>query len=334
MRDGSGRLRPVNQYYRGHEVYFESRYYVLGGLGAEVVLQAGDHSYPFSTVLPDVLPTSFEGQMGHVRYVVWITLERPWKYNHDVKAAFTVINPLDLNEEPQLQEPVELSENKYFGFWCCRSGPVNLTVKVPTAGFVPGQEMPVTVAVENKSRKAISNVELDLAKVTSFHAKLGGRSKTRINITEVLGRYLGAIEPDGSNSWMENIRVPSLPPSGLRNCNIIDLSYILTVSVEIAGEFKRLETHSDIVIGTVPLKRFWPVLAVIPLTPPPIVGSDGELLPQESRTETPSPYPELPPPMYVESILGPGNIRDPTDNEWLRGNLGFAPRYPSFNFDK
>ncbi len=57
----------------------------------------GQHEYPFTFHLPQNLPTSFEGQYGYVRYSAKANIDRPWKFDHDTKSAFTVICQYDLN---------------------------------------------------------------------------------------------------------------------------------------------------------------------------------------------------------------------------------------------
>lgn len=65
-------------------------------------MSAGKYVYPFSFILPVNLPSSFEGKFGSIRYTAKMTVERPWKWNKEIKAAFTVITPYDLNIIPNI----------------------------------------------------------------------------------------------------------------------------------------------------------------------------------------------------------------------------------------
>lgn len=64
-------------------------------------ISAGHHEYNFECLLPRNVPSSFEGEHGSVRYTATAAMNRPWKFDHTAKAAFTVITHLDLNGWPQ-----------------------------------------------------------------------------------------------------------------------------------------------------------------------------------------------------------------------------------------
>ena len=42
----------------------------------------------------------FVATRGHVRYFIKATIDKPWKFDHNTKVAFTVLDTLDLNQEP------------------------------------------------------------------------------------------------------------------------------------------------------------------------------------------------------------------------------------------
>lgn len=72
-------------------------------LAAEIDLPVGRQQLPFTCVLPPALPSSFEGSKGHIRYTVKVIIDRPWKFDHETKTAFTVLSPVDLNLNPTLK---------------------------------------------------------------------------------------------------------------------------------------------------------------------------------------------------------------------------------------
>jgi len=73
---------------------------LTAGGGESSQLQAGTHRYPFTFSLPATVPSSFEGVHGSVRYTAEAKMERPWKFDHTTRSAFTVISLVDLNLEP------------------------------------------------------------------------------------------------------------------------------------------------------------------------------------------------------------------------------------------
>lgn len=124
----------------GSEEYFQISYYLLGSANAnETELPAGVHTYPFTCTLPPALPSSFEGELGFVRYTVKCTLDRPWKFDQDTKMAFTVISPLDLNLMEKVGDPEKLVMEKQFCCFCCASAPLSVIVSIPVKGFVSGK---------------------------------------------------------------------------------------------------------------------------------------------------------------------------------------------------
>ena len=62
-------------------------------------MSAGEHIYPFECDLPPNLPSSLESELGHVRYTIKATIDRPWKFDHKVEDTFKVLSVYDLNAD-------------------------------------------------------------------------------------------------------------------------------------------------------------------------------------------------------------------------------------------
>ena len=63
---------------------------------------------------------------------------------------------------------------------------------------------------------------------TAYHAT----SKTRTVTKDVMSLRHGPIDPYGSDVWSgDRLEVPAVPPSFLVGCSIIDIRYILMVSM-------------------------------------------------------------------------------------------------------
>lgn len=257
-------------------------------------MTAEQHSYPFTCALPPTLPSSYEGKWGYVRYTIKVTLDRPWKFDQDTKMAFTVITPVDLNQNARCKEPAKLELEKTFCCFCCASGPLNVIVRLPVSGYVSGQTIPITAEVDNASNVTVDSLKLCLRKRVSFHVHQPQRA-TRKEDEVIEELTMGPIDAGGSKTWEQKIEVPALPPSNLVNCGIIDLDYEMGVVAQVSGLHSNMTGIIPLTIGTVPLADWkspmpytdkpqlqpepdpsmLPTQPVSPASPPPQGGAVG-----------------------------------------------------------
>lgn len=298
--------------------------------GSEIEIQPGEHKFPFTCALPANLPSSFESDFGHVRYTVKATLDRPWKFDQEVKSAFTLVSPFDLNQEPRAPEPVREEASKSFCCLCCMTGPLTVTYSLPVRGYVPGQTMPIRINVENSSNVTVDRIMLSLCKIVTFHATVPQtETKTEeIVVTEV---SKGPIEGGAVVDYNQNLDLPALPPSNLNNCSIIDLEYCFKLEACVSGwHHRNLKSTTPVFVGTVPLVNYQ-----TPSAPPASMVLDSPTKPFGENLPSPTSnlYPELPPPSYEESIYSAKNLREHDESEYVMGLTNpFAPKYPVYHF--
>jgi len=249
---GHSRTETEHVRYYASEEFFKTKYTLAGSPNEEMVLPPGDYTYPFSMTLPGVLPPSFEGKHGHIRYFAEATLVRPWKFDHTVKKEFKIALPVDLNYNLMAKEPVRLEFEKYFCCCWCRSGPLTLAVRLPFSGYVPGQHIPVTLEVDNASSVRVDSVVISLIKVLKFEAHFP-MHKVREDEETLLKLSLDAVEARGSKSYTHHLLVPHTTPYNLDQCSIIKCHYQLRVTAEVSGCHSNLYGVVPIFLGTVPI---------------------------------------------------------------------------------
>ncbi|XP_069691681.1 arrestin domain-containing protein 17-like isoform X1 [Periplaneta americana] len=335
----NGRNHTHTVHYRGHELYFDNRVKLFGGSGDTETLPPGEHSFQFSMILPIHLPSSFEGSHGFVRYTVKAILDRPWKFDHEVKNAFTVLSHLDLNLDPRNREPFKVEDSKHFCCCCCKSGPLTLVTVIPARGFVPGQSIPLTVEVDNASNVNIYEVVCELQKIVTYHSTSPQRKIKKDHVDVCRMNLDGSVAEGDSKTWAAKMNIPALPPSGLLKCSIIDIEYLLKVKAKPEGPHMDLKNNIPVILGTIPLWQAPAAPAGMPFPnmPPPTApppGMGAEFLPDPNMganfSATAPPYPDMPPPTYEECIFGTSSIGDSEDSQHVFGISGYNPRYPTY----
>ncbi|XP_058825944.1 arrestin domain-containing protein 4-like [Topomyia yanbarensis] len=346
--------RHGSKQFSGREDYLNTLTYVVGGEnGAPLEIAQGTHVFKFVCALPDTLPTSFEGQYGHVRYTITICVERPTQQNTIYREAITVLRQLNLNDDPTLRGMKKLELSKQFGWWVFKSDPLDITVEVQSTGFVPGQSIPVLVQWNNGSKVIIQGIRIKLYKNEIYFAT-DPFEKSRTDTQSIAKIENRDAHTQGLVKFERNLPIPATPPSAVSP--LITISYDLVVYIHIStGEIP--EFKIPITIGTIPLTGLPPIRAPSEDTSvdrpshPPTYGFNVERLqsdfpgnkagaPTTSQTVEPTtasppggtetPLIDLPPPSYEEAMhANTTNLQEDEDSTLT----GFKPRYPVYNFD-
>jgi len=238
-------------HFRSSERYMEQEIAVHHGPS----LFAGSHVFPFSFMTQTGLPSSFEGEHGHVRYWVEATIVRSWKFNHRTKTHFTINSILDLNQSPSAKDAGHNSDHKNLCCLCCKSGPISATVSTNRTGFVPGEVLHFFAEVDNKSNREMKGSFVNLVEMVTYKATRKTKNTRRV----VAELRRGRIGPGEEDTW-DNVlmHIPPVPPTNLGgSSNIISLQYSLEFHVEPTGVAFDLVVRLPITIGTIPITDYF-----------------------------------------------------------------------------
>lgn len=213
----------------------------------------GTHTYNFSCTLPHLLPTSFEGKKGHIRYTVRVALERPWKFDHTYRVAFTVLKPIDLNlESPVLRLPSQGEITKTFCCGPCKSPPMLIRVGLPQSGYVPGQTITTLVEVSNLSRIKVEMVKFILRQIIHYHSS-SPRTKTLEEIIDICQQRVITADDKELNQLKQDMVIPAVPPTISNLSRVINIHYEVKVEINVRGTHINPVLCIPITIGTYPL---------------------------------------------------------------------------------
>ncbi|XP_035899893.1 arrestin domain-containing protein 2-like isoform X2 [Anopheles stephensi] len=309
-------------------------------------LPAGEHIYQFACELPSSLPTSFEGTYGHCRYTAQVVLDRPWKFNLTHKVGFTVVQPRDLNlQSPSIRIPSRMEDARVFccGIW--RTQPLFVRLTVPCTGYVPGQAIPLTIDLDNRSTRLIEGVNMKLQQEVIYRAE-SPSPKFRRQVHTVVKHIGDGVEGESTRQYVQRLVVPTVVPT-CGDQNLISVAYRLHLTVRVEGCGSDPVLEIPLIIGTTPLIPEQPATVAIP---PPTVAADGasaeaggfnfgnvpEQLPSASGVMRQSTLPPeyLPPPTYEEAMNAAAVvITDDTDTHAIGSTKPYVPLYPSYNFN-
>ncbi|XP_054154455.1 uncharacterized protein LOC128952993 [Oppia nitens] len=231
-RDAQGRPhnRSETVHYRSDHPCVKLKYYP--GNVYPSTLSPGQHNIGFNFQLPSGgLPSTFEGQYGHIRYWIEAHLHKPGVFNIDDRARVPIIvNSPALSSIQELSQRVFNSNSKTVGL--INGQPLVLRCELPSMGHNVGSEIPVQCFIDNGSDKPMI-LRAALKQESTFYAR-GCQRKTSVKIARYIGPNVG---PREKTSQLLPLIIPLTAPVVQNTCPIIHLNYTVVVTLEIPGSF-------------------------------------------------------------------------------------------------
>ncbi|KAG7157322.1 Arrestin domain-containing protein 17-like 1 [Homarus americanus] len=236
-------LSGPKQHYRAQETYFDCEFYIYGHKyqkDEKEMLPAGLHEFPFAFSLPPNLPPSFNSEKGFIGYMAVAILDRPAAANIVQKEGFSLHSILDLNMDSHANSTTSSSKAKNLCCFCCQTGPITLSARIPRRGFVPGEKIFVSAEADNVSARNTRRTRLLLLQ------------------ERVLKEIVRGIIPPGESDMWENVAivVPPLVPANVHlTCRLLRVQYRLDMILEPPLPSSDLRVSLPLIIGSVPLRN-------------------------------------------------------------------------------
>ncbi|XP_059192554.1 arrestin domain-containing protein 3-like [Centropristis striata] len=214
--------------------YFKLKSVILqenNAVGEGTRLQPGTHMYPFTCQFPrGDFPSSFIGANGRINYSLTVSIHRSWRMAKDFAVELKYVNRIDTNQ-PELHAPLSGINGKTLCCLWCTSGPISMKVSTEKKAFMPGETVKIICEFSNgSSRTATPTVSLQQKQVCYTHNRVSQRWYIK-KLVSVFGQPISG-ETSGVHTGIV-ITIPSATPLTISNCSIIDVSYLIEVTLRV-----------------------------------------------------------------------------------------------------
>ena len=256
--------RTETRSYSANETFADQSVVVWGNKAAPqpTKIDPGTFNFPFQLTIPPQCPPTFKAFAGNINYKLYgIVSSQVSEYK--IETPLVISTLIDLNQQPQLLEPISRSAVKDVTVCCCCNiGEAQLTLTMPKTGFCIVQErIPVTIVCRNgSSRQITARVKVGQSIVYNArgHHKYGN---------DTIGNFSFQLQPSGSDT---KSFVFDLPPSVI----LPFTTEIITVSHSV----KLWITHSLSAFGGHGLHGLQPISVPVVIGNVPFHMMQGSLL--------------------------------------------------------
>lgn len=189
----------------------------------EHIIKKGVHEIPFTFQLPNDLPNSFKGSIGHIRYWIEAEIEKSLlSFNHETQTNIFISSSLKAN---MITPVVHKKVQKYS---CCfiKRGSIGINVSIPKNGYNGGETIPVSYDIINKK-----NVGIDIkATLIEKHIFIANKNKKE-NIDKHITIGGPVIEPGKQVTDVLNVPIPVNTRPSIKS-KLIEVKYFLSIHID------------------------------------------------------------------------------------------------------
>jgi hypothetical protein len=167
---------------------------------------------------------------------------------------------------------MEATNTFYCGF--CKTDPLYLAASIPMSGYVAGQNINVSIEINNESRIDVEDLKISLKKIIHYNSQTPTKRTKEEILTETEIRC-GGVQKRNKGKFDQKLLIPASPPSNQNYCRILNVSYEVQVMAKIAGVHRNPVIKLPVTIGTVPLniqvphnQQFAIQYPSVPVSPP------------------------------------------------------------------
>lgn len=179
-----------------------------------------------------------------------------FEYDLYAKTPFNVLRFEDLSKRIDLMEKKCQETVAAFGCFGCKTKSLFLKAYIPFTGYACGQNIRVTIFVNNKCGFDVSRTVISLKRKHTFNS-IKPDKRTITDAKTIAKTICEGLKNGEEKKILAAIEVPNMTLNSTENSltikPICKLSYIVQVSVCVVGFYNSPKIQFDISIGTKPL---------------------------------------------------------------------------------
>lgn len=220
------------------------------------ILPRGMHKFPFRFTLPESsLPCSFESKPCCIRYYIKVTIDIPYASPPQGMKYFTVIGPhIDCMDEQYLK-PIMCTDRKNDCYFCFKRGDVTLRCCLERSAYVCKESLKIRATIDNQTQDTV-RLKVRLIQYCEYFIDRGVLGINKDAQHPVLEYKGDAVKAFSRTKWdsANSLVIPVMPTTLLGICRVLQIYYVLKVSLDTDKSFDIVQMHFPITIATVPFR--------------------------------------------------------------------------------